>query len=243
MNMIKKQFCLILVLNALVINHVVAMDGSFSSKHQRSHSASSSSSTSPRVIIEDVDSDSPSSKRKDSPSRLDDIDGITPVSPIKKNSSARITLTPAESATSDHFFKDAKLYLTVAPNIQMAGGRGRDATWSESLTNPKYWMPVITGITAGTVQAILQAGANWLTQDAEVLTLERQITLLSYSNKKSMLEATQKALDAKKNIVEIAQAKVEELLLKLNDGQELSDSDQEILQRNLSLIQKLTSIT
>jgi vacuolar-type H+-ATPase subunit E/Vma4 len=57
-----------------------------------------------------------------------------------------------------------------------------------------------------------------------------------------MLEATQKALEAQKNIVETAQTKVEELLSKINNGEELSDREQKTFQINLSVIQKLASI-
>jgi hypothetical protein len=150
MNSIKKQLCLIFVCNALIINHIVAMDGQFSPKHQRSHSASSSSSKSPRVIIEDIGSGSPSTKEKFSSGNLNDIDwDSTPPA------SSRSHISTKQTSQKTVHLHDNRVIVQTKPATQY-----RNPTWSESLSSPDFWRPVITGITAGTVQALLQAGAN-----------------------------------------------------------------------------------
>lgn len=269
MSIIKKQFCLIFVLNALVINHVVAMDESSSSSssytpgHRRSNSASSGpSNSSPKVKVVITNLDSPqkenlsSSKEKSPVGSLNDIDGEIPLlSPLKRTpSSPRITLTPAESATSDHFFKDSKLYVTVSPNIQIPlGGKGHNSTWSESLSSPEHWMPVITGVVHGIAMSltkgIIEGVVTYYTQDTEILTLKKQIILLDHVNTKNSLEANQqkleinqKALDAKKNCLAKTQTIVDTLISKMENGEELSNREQKILETNLSIIQQLSYI-
>jgi hypothetical protein len=95
MNTMKKQFCLILVLNALLVNHVVAMDNDkFSSGHHRSNSTGSPIPKSPTVKVTITTEESP--KRGESSSPI----GKTPVSPLPKSESSTGNLNDIDGTTS-----------------------------------------------------------------------------------------------------------------------------------------------
>lgn len=135
----------------------------------------------------------------------------------------------------------AQLNANTQSIIASINRENTNSTWSEALTSPAFWKPVITGAAVVVTEATLNRIIKWGTADSEVSALDREISVLDRTNTKKKLIINQKAIESLEDTVEALKAKMAAIVTKIKNGEELSAPEYKTLEQGFAFMQRLTT--